>query len=108
MPRWNHVASRPLWLLGLALAGCGSATPRTERAPGEPTGVREQVASASAATTIAPCEGDVRCRVVARTAAGTDERGAALFVIETSRGTQSIETGAPTDDPDEPSCELHE
>jgi hypothetical protein len=108
MPRWNHVASRPLWLLGLALAGCGSATPRTERAPGEPTGVREQVASASAATTIAPCEGDVRCRVVARTAAGTDERGAALFVIETSRGSQSIETGAPTDDPDEPSCELHE
>jgi hypothetical protein len=117
MPR--SVASRPLSILALTLAGCGSATPRSELAGSERT---PDASEPGDATTTAPCVGDPRCQVLARTAAGTDAAGVALFVIETSRGARSVVTGEPIEEPSddaevasddaevasEPTCELHE
>ena len=61
----------------------------------------------AAADPPSPCDNSA-CRIVARTPAGTDASGADLFVVEVSRGWRSLETEAPTTDPDEPSCELRQ
>lgn len=107
LPR-SLVVSRPLWTLALALAGCGGATARSELVRTDAANDPRPGEARDHARTATPCEGDPQCRVLSRTAAGTDADGVALFVIETSRGLRSIETGERTDDPEEPSCEVHE
>ncbi len=84
-------------LLALVLTACGGGSSNLRPGPA-PGGEGERAASS-------PCGADPLCRVVARTPAGTDPGGAALFVVETSGGRRSIETGAPTDDTQERSCE---
>ena len=102
-----------LGLLGLLVPACGGAGPDA-LAPTEGDAVPAVTADgAAAASTVPstarpPCEGDPRCQVLSRTSAGTDSTGVPLFVIATSRGLRSLETGEPTDDPEERSCELHE
>lgn len=109
MPNLTSLLPR---MLALALVACGGAPPRPDsvtssNVPGayDPGAT---VTSAGPSDGASPCDGEPRCVVVARTAAGTDAAGVPLLVVETSRGLRSVETGEPTDDPAERSCERHE
>lgn len=82
---------------GLAVA-CGGHTPTADHPH----------AIGTVARRAPPCEGEARCTVVGRTAAGRDAEDVPLFVVEINRGRYAYETGTPTEDPDAAACELRE